>query len=94
MAVTVIAPLLLIFALTVGAGDRVKTFLTIASKVSNDVFHMTKTNVGGLDANLNIYSSAFKTAGIVTIFAIGNDGPKCATAASPGDRDGYNNARK
>lgn len=32
---------------------------------------------------------AFNAAGIVVIFAMGNDGPKCDTAASPGDRDGY-----
>jgi len=43
---------------------------------------------GGGDDFFDDVIEAWKTSGIVTIFAIGNDGDKCNTAASPGDRDG------
>ncbi|CAL8144033.1 unnamed protein product [Orchesella dallaii] len=49
------------------------------------------TNSWGGGQNEPFYDDviqAWTTAGILPIFAIGNDGPKCNTAASPGDRDG------
>ncbi|ODN06620.1 Bacillopeptidase F [Orchesella cincta] len=49
------------------------------------------TNSWGGGQNEDFYDdviSAWNTVGIIPIFAIGNDGPKCETSASPGDRDG------
>jgi len=52
--------------------------------------HVVSNSWGGNGGQTwyNDVIKAWNTAGIIGIFAIGNDGPNCGTAASPGDQQG------